>query len=512
LSNCEEWLKAEGTRFPGLTYAEVVLEPAYDQAKAELLEPMMAVNKAHLIMLREQQLISGEEAGRIASALKAVELPKLRAGRYTGQFEDLFFQVEHELLEAAGDAAGNLHLARSRNDMGIAIYRIALRGKLLRAIESALLLEERLLRFADDHTDTVMIGYTHTQQAQPTTMAHYVAAVADSLGRDIRRLQAAYANCNRSSMGAAALTTSGFAISRERMVGLLAFDGLIDNAYDAVSGADYVGEIASAVQLAAIGLGRFVQELLLWSTQEFAVLRVAAPYVQISSIMPQKRNPVSIEHMRSLLSSVVGDAQTVLTMIHNTPFGDIVDTEDDLQPYAWKSLRTLESVYRLLGCVIATLEINKELLRARAEASFATVTELADTLVRTERLSFRTAHTIVSKVVRTAASQGLSASQVQLEQLNEAAAETIGRPLAINADSLKEALDPVHFIRVRKLHGGPNPEEVRRALDVQRIRLERHKSWLREKREAISAASRCLDATIAEWSLQQAHHSNAERR
>ncbi|WP_429312723.1 argininosuccinate lyase [Paenibacillus mucilaginosus] len=499
----QDWLKEEGAAFPGRTYAEVVLAPAFDQAKAELLLPMMTVNKAHLIMLREQGLVSDSDAERIAAALESLDLAALQQSAYTGQFEDLFFQVEHGLLEHAGDAAGNLHLARSRNDMGIAIYRLVLREKLLETIGSALLLHERLLSFAGEHTETVMLGYTHTQQAQPTTMAHYIAAVSDSLGRDLRRLKAAFANCNRSSMGAAALTTSGFAVSRERMAELLAFDGLIDNAYDAVSGADYVGEIAAAVQLAAINLGRFVQELLLWSTQEFAVLHVAPPYVQISSIMPQKRNPVSIEHMRSLLSSCAGDAQTVLTMIHNTPFGDIVDTEDDLQPYAWKSLRTLESVYRLLGCVIGTLEINKEGLRARAEASFATVTELADTLVRTESLSFRTAHTIVSRVVKEAVSRGLSASGLELEALNRAAGEIIGRDLALDEEELRRSLDPSWFVAIRRLHGGPNPEEVLRALQHQRFRQESDEAWLQERREAIRTARQYVDTTIARWGVPQ---------
>ncbi|MCZ8521691.1 MULTISPECIES: argininosuccinate lyase [Paenibacillus] len=497
----QDWLKEEGAAFPGRTYAEVVLGPAFHQAKAELLIPMMAVNKAHLIMLREQGLITDPEAENIAAALKSLDLSALQQSGYTGQFEDLFFQVEHGLLELAGDAAGNLHLARSRNDMGIAIYRLVLREKLLEAIGSALLLHERLIAFAGEHTETVMLGYTHTQQAQPTTMAHYIAAVSDSLGRDIRRLKAAYANCNRSSMGAAALTTSGFAISRERMAELLAFDSLIDNAYDAVSGADYVGEIASAVQLAAINLGRFVQELLLWSTQEFAVLHVAPPYVQISSIMPQKRNPVSIEHMRSLLSSCAGDAQTVLTMIHNTPFGDIVDTEDDLQPYAWKSLRTLESVYRLLGCVIGTLEINKEGLRARAEASFATVTELADTLVRRDGLSFRTAHTIVSRAVKEAVSEGRTAAELPLDALNRAARELIGRDLALDEEGLRQALDPDWFVEVRRLPGGPNPQEVQRALQGQRFRQTSDEAWLKERREAIHTAQQYVESTIAQWGV-----------
>jgi argininosuccinate lyase len=489
----------EGTRFPGKTYAEVVLEPAYDQAKKELLDPMIAVNKAHLIMLYEQGLVTQRDAQAIARALLELNTEKLRSNRYTGRFEDLFFKVEHELLALAGEVAGNLHLARSRNDMGIAIYRLVLRGKLLAALNSALELQERLIDLARAHTDTLMIGYTHTQQAQPTTVAHYIAAVSDSLGRDIRRLRAAYANCNRSSLGAAALTTSGFAISRERTAELLGFDEVIANAYDAVSGADYVGEIAAAVSLAALNLGRFAQELLLWGTQEFSAVRVAAPYVQISSIMPQKRNPVSVEHVRSLLSSCAGDAATVLTMIHNTPFGDIVDTEDDLQPYAWRSLHTLEAVCRLLARIIETLEVNRDVLRKRAEASFATVTELADTLVRKEGLTFRTAHTVVAALVQKADAAGLTVRELTVKMLNEAALKVVGRPLGLSGDELGQALDPWHFVAVRRLPGGPNPQEVARALSVQAAGQAEAYEWTRRTRASLERKLKELDLTLAEW-------------
>lgn len=492
--------QVEETAFPGKIYAEVVLEPAYDQAKRELLQPMIAIHKAHLIMLREQGLLAPSEAGRIAEALLALNVGKLSSGSYDGRFEDLFFEVEHELLElSGGEAAGNLHLARSRNDMGIAIYRIVLRNKLLRTLESAAALHQSLHAFAADHIDTIMIAHTHTQQAQPTTLAHYIAAVTDSLARDIRRLQAAYTGCNVSSMGAAALTTTGFNISRERVAELLAFDGVIENAYDAVSGADYVGEIASAVQLAAINLGRFAQELLLWCMQEFASVRVAAPYVQISSIMPQKRNPVSVEHIRSLLSSIKGTSQTVLTMIHNTPFGDIVDTEDDMQPFAWKSLDTLEAVYRLLAKVISTLEVNKSVLRERAEASFATVTELADTLVKQEGLSFRTAHAIVSRVVTAAVEDGRTVKELDMDALNEAAAGLSLSRLRLSEAELAQALDPVNFVRVRSLRGGPSPIELERALRVQSERQAALLRWLEEKGSKGQKAWQLLDSTLSEW-------------
>jgi argininosuccinate lyase len=497
----ERIFQREGTHFPGKTYVEAVLEPTFNEAKNHLLQPMMAINKAHLIMLREQELLTDEEAKAIARAMGGIELEELRRAAYTGQFEDLFFQVESRLLELAPDVAGNLHLARSRNDMGITIYRMVLREKLLVTLSSALYLKEHLLLFAEEHAQTVMIGYTHTQQAQPTTMAHYIMAATDLLGRDIQRLIQAYRTCNRSPMGAAALTTSGFGISRERMRELLGFDELVENSYDAVCGADYLGEAATAVQLAAINLGRTVQDMLQWCTQEFAVLKVASPYVQISSIMPQKRNPVSFEHMRSLLSSSAGNATTVLTMMHNTPFCDIVDTEDDMQPYAWKSMAVLEQIYRLMACVIGTMEVNKEGLLERAKGSFATVTELADTLVRTDRLSFRQSHHIVSRVVNEAMRAELRADQITLGLVNRAAREVIGKELSITQEELRLALDPVHFVAIRKLPGGPNLDEIKRMIADRRHTLQNEAAWLDQKKQACADAIQKLDQLTAEWSV-----------
>ncbi|MBD3919421.1 argininosuccinate lyase [Paenibacillus sp. PR3] len=498
MPDAQQRQREEGDTFPGRTYAEVVLAPAYEQAKKELLGPMISVSKAHLIMLEEQGLIAEEDAAIIARALQDLDLKKLENGQYTGEFEDLFFEVEHELAQLGGETTGQLHLARSRNDMGIAIYRIVLRGKLLTLITSALELQERLIVFAEEHAETLMIGYTHTQQAQPTTVGHYIAAVSDSLSRDVRRLRAAYANCNRSSLGAAALTTTGFAISRERTAELLGFDETIANAYDAVSGADYVLEIALSVSLSAVNLGRFIQELLLWGTQEFAAIKVAAPYVQISSIMPQKRNPVSVEHLRSLLSSCVGDANTALSMVHNTPFGDIVDTEDDLQPYVWRSLRTLDSACRLLVRIIETLEVDREVLRLRAELSFATVTELADTLVRKEGLGFRTAHAIVAELVHKAVSSGLTVRELTVDGLDDAAKNIIGRPLSLTVEELRQALDPEHFVRIRSVLGGPSPGELRRALTVQTSAHKQAEEWAEQTRAQIDSKLNILDKILTE--------------
>ncbi|MGE7954285.1 argininosuccinate lyase [Lysinibacillus xylanilyticus] len=490
----------DGMIFPSNIYRKIVLQPAYEEAKKNFLTIMLQINIAHLKMLEEQGLVKKEEVKQIGIALKKLDLNYYRIEDYNPRYEDLFFRIENKLIELAGDVAGNLHIGRSRNDMGIAIYRMTLRKKLLLLMRELLTLRDDLIAAAEEHVDTIMIGYTHTQQAQPTTFAHYLKAVIDQLERDFERLQHVYKTVNRSSMGAAALTTTGFNISRERMCELLAFDDIIENAWDAVAGADYIAEAASIVQLAALNLGRTSQDFLLWATQEFNAFTLASPYVQISSIMPQKRNPVSIEHTRSLLSAVVGDASTVLQMVHNTPFGDIVDTEDDMQPYLWRAIDRLIGIYKLFGSLVVTMNVNKKKLRNRAENSFANVTELADTLVRSEGISFRQAHSIVSKCVKVL----LSHSEESLASLTWGLANTqskliTGKALNISEEDFYNTLKPETFVGVRTLPGGPAPETMKASLERSKANAHNLYEWIRLKESMIVEAEQQLTVFIEEW-------------
>lgn len=480
----------------------MVLEPAYNEAKQNFLDSMVDIHFAHLIMLVEEGLVEKKEAKKIAKAIANLNVEELKTGNYNPQFEDLFFQVEHNLIADAGDIAGNLHIARSRNDMGIAIYRMTLRRRILTLLNKALKLREALIELSDEHKETIMIGYTHTQQAQPTTLAHYFNAMTDMLSRDIQRLQAAYKTVNRSSMGAAALTTSGFAINRERVKELLGFEGMIDNAWDAVAGADYIAEVATAVQLSAINLGRSIQDFLLWGTQEFGAFILSAPYVQISSIMPQKRNPVSIEHMRALLSSVTGNCQTVLLMVHNTPFGDIVDTEDDMQPYIWKALETLGGVYDLLSSVLLTMEVDKENLLKRAKESFANVTELADTIVRVDKLSFRQAHHVVSSTVKELMGSGnKSLEALTLDLLNKQSEQIVGKASSLTDAELKECLSPEYFIRIRSIQGGPSPCRITETIKTRLHEQSDLIKWVDDKQLVLRSAKEQVATIIEDWTI-----------
>ncbi|MFJ6210458.1 argininosuccinate lyase [Lysinibacillus sp. NPDC092081] len=490
----------DGMIFPSNIYRKIVLQPAYDEAKKNFLTIMLQINIAHLKMLEEQGLVQKEEAKEIGIALKKLDLNYYRIEDYSPRYEDLFFRIENKLIELAGDVAGNLHIGRSRNDMGIAIYRMTLRKKLLLLMQELLTLRDDLIAAAEEHVDTIMIGYTHTQQAQPTTFAHYLKAVIDQLERDFERLQHVYKTVNRSSMGAAALTTTGFNISRERMRELLAFDDIIENAWDAVAGADYIAEAASIVQLAALNLGRTSQDFLLWATQEFNAFTLASPYVQVSSIMPQKRNPVSIEHTRSLLSAVVGDASTVLQMVHNTPFGDIVDTEDDMQPYLWRAIDRLIGIYKLFGSLVVTMDVNKKKLKSRAENSFANVTELADTLVRSEGISFRQAHSIVSKCIKVLLSHGEESLASLTWGLTNTQSKLItGKPLKISEEDFYNTLKPETFVAVRTLPGGPAPVTMKASLERSNENTHNLYEWIRLKESMIIEAEKQLTVYIEEW-------------
>src|SRR6185295_10343512 len=214
-----------------------------------------------------------------------------------GTYEDLFFYVERLVTEGCGDdIAGRLHTARSRNDIDMTMYRMRQRELVLGLMAGTLGLRRSLLDLADSNRSTILALHTHTQPAQPSTAAHYLLAVVEQIERDAVRLKAAFESTNRNPLGACAITGTGFPIDRNLTSSLLGFSGPTCNTYGSIATVDYLLESTSATAVMLVGLGRFVQDMLLWSTAEFGYLRLGDGYVQGSSIMPQKRNPVALEH------------------------------------------------------------------------------------------------------------------------------------------------------------------------------------------------------------------------
>ena len=462
----EEIQQKDGISFPGKCFARNVLEPIFNIQKDNYYLHFINITKAHVIMLSEQGIISREEKDTIISAIKEIEKQDYSHLKYNPQFEDLFYTIEKQLEEMLGsDLAGKIHTARSRNDICICEFRMALREKAVIVLEHVNEFRNVLLALCKEHIDTIMPAYTHTQPAQPTTLCHYLLSFFDCLSRDFKRFCNAADQINKSPMGAAAITTTGFPISRERVCELLNFDSIVENSYDCIAGSDYLMEFAASLMILNTNLSKFIKDILDLCTNEFKALRLSDPYVQISSIMPQKRNPSSLEHCRPLIGKALGEAKIIFDTQYNTPYGDIVDSEEEIQEHIYMSVNFTNRALNTISNVLGTVEVNKDLLLERCKNSFITVTELADTLVRDGGLPFRKAHYLTSVIVKKILSEGMTPNDITTDFINEVSRETIGSEVKLSATDIKLALDPVNFVNIRDIVGGPSPVETRRMLE-----------------------------------------------
>jgi len=467
-------------------YVSQVLNENFEDAKTLFLAPLMSIHYAHLVMLAERGIVSAHDARVLRDALDAVSVNEIRRTPYDGTCEDLFFFIERLLVNACGDdVAGRLHTARSRNDIDMTMYRMRQREFVLALVAAVVDLRSGLIELASRHRDTLFAAHTHTQPAQPTTVAHYLLAVVEQLERDVRRLQAAFTSTNRSPLGACAITGTGFPIDRRLTSDLLGFDEPTGNTYGSIATVDYLLESASATSVLLVGLGRFVQDLLLWCTVEFGYLRLADGFVQCSSIMPQKRNPVALEHARAIGSKALGQAGAIVQSVHNTPFGDIVDTEDDLQPLVASMFRDALRAVTLVDAAMRTAEFDVTRLEARAAEGGTTLTELADHLVRERDIPFKTAHAIVGRLMAARREQpGANLG----ETLTRVSQDLLGTGLQYSDDEIATIMSPRHFVDVRRTSGGPAPSETSRALDDSRRLMEADRQWLSRNRDGLSSA------------------------
>ncbi len=477
-------------------YVRLVLNENFEDAKAQFLAPLMAIHYAHLVMLTEQGIVKADEAHAIRAALDAISIDEVRKVQYDGTYEDLFFYLERLIVQRSGDdIAGRLHTARSRNDIDMTMYRMQQREMILAIVDGVLSLRRVLLALATRHREHVFAAHTHTQPAQPTTIAHYLLAVIEQLERDTVRLGAAYASTNRNPLGACAITGTGFPIDRARTAELLGFDGSTGNTYGSIATVDYLLESVSAAAVMLAGLGRVLQDLLLWCTSEFGYLRLSDAFVQCSSIMPQKRNPVALEHARAIGSKALGQASAIVLAVHNTPFGDIVDTEDDLQPLVTQMFTDAARAVMLVAAAMAHAEFDVAKLEARAEQGWITVTELADTLAREHGVPFRAGHTIAARLIQSARTNPERPLSIALGDI---AKDVAGLELGYDEAALNEILSPRHFVDVRKTHGGPAPSETLRAIEASEEALRVDDRWMRDTRERLARASALLNKVSGE--------------
>jgi len=457
---------SDNSVFPNPVYKETVLRPLFDGARTHHVDGFRRIDRAHLVMLVETGIVDRRQAAQIAGALEAIDREINPAElSYTGEVEDFFFLIEKELKARIGaDVAGRLHTARSRNDIDHTLFRLGLKKQLDVLLEKSRHLLDVLIAAANREQATLIVAYTHGQPAQPTTFGHYLAAATEVLIRDIGRIEAARVIVNQSPMGAAAITTSGFPIDRQRVSELLGFAAPLHNSYSCIATVDYVTSSYSALELLFIHLGRLIQDFQFWTSFEVGQIYVPNAFVQISSIMPQKRNPVPIEHMRHLSSQTMGRARTVLDVMHNTPFTDMNDSEGETQQMGYEAFASAGRVLDLLAAFIDAIRIDPARVAENIRRSCITITELADSLVRIEGLSFRQAHEIASKVARAVVAQGGGLEKDGFTPFLAAFREATGRDPSFGQEKFEELVSPQHFVAVRNRPGGPAPQAMADAL------------------------------------------------
>jgi argininosuccinate lyase len=443
------------------------------------------INQASIVMLSEIGLVPKTLAATIAQGVERVIAEEAQPGTRRSSNYLIF---EARLLEIAGPQASRLHTGRSRQDIGSTLRRLALREALLATYEAMQAPRSQLLQLASRHERTIIPAYTHGVQAQPTSLAHYLLAFASALDRDAERLEQVFGRLNRSPLGAAALGTSGFALDRQRLAELLGFDGLVENSYDAnlVSSVDSKIEFVHTLATSAVTVGLLVEDLHTQYHDPVPWILIDPQQTGVSSIMPQKRNPLGLERLRARASEVIGEAQTVLLNAHNTSTGMA-----DYRP-ADQALETAEKardMYRRYAEVIAGLAVNPQRSLDELNADYSTMTEVADVLLRHAEVPFRVGHHFASELTNYGRRHGKTPKEFTAEELRGIYAEaTGGDELPVSVDIIQQALDPEQMVLNRQGFGGPQPAEVTRMLAAHHDRLTASNAWLGAERQRLADA------------------------
>jgi argininosuccinate lyase len=403
-------------------------------------------------MLAATGILRAEDADAILGGLDQIEA-EINAGDFAFRRdrEDIHMNIEGRLAELIGPTAGRLHTARSRNDQVATDFRLFVRDAIDRTVDDITSLQRALVNQASQHTATVMPGFTHLQSAQPVTFGHHLLAYVAMLDRDKGRLADARARLNESPLGAAALAGTAFLIDRAMTAAALGFDRPMANSLDAVSDRDFALEYLAAIAILGTHLSRFAEELVLWTTAQFAFIRLPDAFATGSSIMPQKRNPDAAELVRGKTGRLLGNLTALLTMLKGLPLTYSKDMQEDKEP-VFDTDATIALCLAAMTGMVAGMTANTARMHAAAGAGFATATDLADWLVRTLDLPFREAHHITGRIVARAEALGVELADLPLGEFQ-----------AINARITTTVLDVLTVdasVASRRCFGGTAPDQV----------------------------------------------------
>jgi len=422
----------------------------------KLFEYDISVNQAWAQALTEVGVYTPEEAERVVAALADIRSDFIAGALSPSPSdEDIHSANERWLTERLGDLGARIHTGRSRNDQGatdVRLYLLDHLEQLLAALRASL---ASIVELAKNHVDTVMPGYTHLRQAQPISFAHYMMSLFFQLQRDRERLAQTRTRCSVMPLGAGALAGAAFAVDRHALAQRLGFSAPAENSLDATSDRDLICETVYDCSQIMLHLSRAAEDWIIWSSEGYRFIALDEAYTTGSSMMPQKKNPDSLELIRGKTGRVIGDLVALLTMMKGIPTAYVRDLQEDKEPL-FDSVEQTRGSLLIFSGVVATLQVDPQAMR-QALAPLLYATDMADYLVQ-RGMPFRQAHAVVGEAVRLAETRRLSLSQLALQDLQQLS------PLF--ASDVATLFDPLGSLNKRNIYGGTGGESVRRQIET----------------------------------------------
>jgi len=454
--------KLWGGRFSEPTDAFVEAFTASVEFDQRMYRQDIEGSRAHARMLNKIEVLGTADCEAILQGLDQVE-QEISDGKFEWSVsrEDVHMNIEARLTEIVGDAGKRLHTGRSRNDQVATDIRLYMREQIGFAIAEVRRLQQGMLELAEKEADTIMPGFTHLQVAQPVTFGHHILAWFEMMQRDASRLQDCAARMNVMPLGSAALAGTSYPLDRHYTAELLGFDDVSRNSLDGVSDRDFGIEFCAASALIMTHLSRFSEELVLWSSAQFAFINLPDRFCTGSSIMPQKKNPDVPELVRGKTGRVNGHLISLLTLMKSQPLAYNKDNQEDKEPL-FDTIDTILGSLRAFADMIPAIEANRENMYKAAKQGFSTATDLADYLVR-KGLPFRDAHEVVGKAVALGVAEKKDLSEMTLQELQQFS--------DIITEDVFEVLTLEGSVAARNHIGGTAPDQVRQAIADARKRI-----------------------------------------
>jgi argininosuccinate lyase len=431
-----------------------------------LMEYDIKGSLAHVKMLGKQNILTESEVEKIIEGLNTVKKDleaELEAGDFDfNEAEDIHSLVEARLTTKIGEIGGKMHTGRSRNDQVAVDLRLYLRDQTKQIMDHILNFMQVILDLAENHSETVMPGYTHLQRAQALTFGHHLLAYYFKLKRDYERFEDSLKRLNVSPLGSGALAGSSFDLDRDFTAQELGFDRACENSIDGVSDRDFVLEFLAAASTLMLHLSRLSEEVILWNSKEFSFVELADQYTTGSSIMPQKKNPDLAELVRGKSGRVIGSLNQLMLTIKGLPLAYNKDLQEDKEGL-FDSVNTVKTILKLYPKMLQTMTVKKEKMRKAAAEGFLNATELADYLAANS-IPFRQAHQIVGEAVLFASKKEKELDQLQQQEWEE----LLGEYIDVDATELKGKLSVEAAVNSHSTLGGPAFAESKRVINKEK--------------------------------------------